>query len=314
MDDAGFLSAWDLNQAIARLALSRPDRMTVRSIGKSAMGRDILCLTVGGGERSALLLSGLMPDAPLGAVTLLRLVRILLLHRDLGEQARYTFHIVPCADPDGAYLNEDWLSGSLDLYHYARRCYRPVRRQTLLTEHLTRLMDDTQPDLLCILRNAVFEGPPFATASNDLLAYANGNGRPCAGLEIDTPLFPDADGALLKTILLGARDEMRAFVRLQLRAIGGQFLPGDPYAKALDGWLDSPLCALYAPAHLLSAIQQAFDTPSLLRPKALETAYALTDARLRMLCDAVDAAEYERPRVAELRDAQLKRVLEVMAG
>jgi hypothetical protein len=86
--------------------------------------------------------------------------------------ADWTWHIVPCVDPDGTRLNEGWFKGPFTRSNYARHFYRPraedqvewtfpfaykqayfdqVLPETLA---LMRLIDDVKPAFLCSLHNA----------------------------------------------------------------------------------------------------------------------------------------------------------------
>lgn len=312
----------EVNQAVANLAFQHPDRITMRQIGKSAMGRNILCHTIGNGPKQALLVSGLRADAPVGAMALLSLSRFLTENPEACAATGTTWHMVCCADPDGAVLNEDWFQSPYSLYQYARACYHPEAKKSIETQHIMRLIDELQPDYFCLLQNELFFGPLYEAAElsgqaqgalreaarrygfpqeacgeaarDGLIAYASGNGRRCASLLLQPPRFQQESGETLRAMLCAAREDIQAFLTQQLDDVHALLLPDNPYATALLDGLATNRVTLHGLGHLLGAIRQAFDGAAPSASKALETAYTLADARLRMLVSAIEAAsEFE---------------------
>lgn len=87
-------------------------------------------------------------------------------------------------------------------------------------------------------------------------------------------------------------------------------LGGDPYAAAFLQSNARTGGGLVSPGHLLGAIRQAFDGASPADARELEKAYMLVDARLRMLCDEIEAAaEYTPLPIDRMIEFQLACVL-----
>ncbi|NEE04046.1 murein peptide amidase A [Phytoactinopolyspora halotolerans] len=148
----------------------------LRRIGTSRLGEPLWALTVGDGPAQAVVFGGVHPNEPIGALTATHLARTLVDDDDLRERLGYTWHIVPCIDPDGARLNEAWFAGPYTRGHYARHFYRPAPdeqvewtfpfsykrayfdRMMPETVALMRLIDDTKPAFMCSLHNGEHGG------------------------------------------------------------------------------------------------------------------------------------------------------------
>lgn len=164
----------ELNREFSGLA----DRAAtpLRRIGTSRLGEPLWALTVGTGPAHAVVFGGVHPNEPIGALTATHLARTLIDDADLRERLGYTWHIVPCIDPDGARLNEGWFDGPYTRGHYARHFYRPAPdeqvewtfpfayknayfdRMLPETVALMRLIDDTKPAFMCSLHNGEHGG------------------------------------------------------------------------------------------------------------------------------------------------------------
>lgn len=145
----------------------------IREIGRSALGDPIRMVTVGSGERQALVFAGPHPNEPVGFLT----VRVLaeLLRDEPSLTTDWTWHLVGCVDPDGARLNEGWYRGPFTRRNYVRQLYRPPLHEQVEwtfpdpeaptaegvlpeTEALRRVIDEIRPDLMCSLHNREFGG------------------------------------------------------------------------------------------------------------------------------------------------------------
>ncbi|TXK17486.1 M14 family zinc carboxypeptidase [Homoserinibacter sp. GY 40078] len=159
-----------------RLASEHPALMTGRRIGTSRRGEPIPGYTIGSGQRSFLIVGGVHPNEPIGFRTALHLVGELLADPELLRASDATWHIVPCIDPDGARLNEEWYPTPEDRIFYARRFYRPEPDQQVEwtfptsykrayfdrmmpeTQALAREIDRVRPDLYVALHNGEMGG------------------------------------------------------------------------------------------------------------------------------------------------------------
>ncbi len=146
-------------------------------IGKSKGGYRILCAKIGSGRQNALIFGFPHPNEPVGSLTCLSLIKIILENKKL--QKRFTWYIIPCADPDGAKLNENWFKGKFSIRKYVNNFYRSrARLQTdwsFPVEYkdykfsdspqnvvaLRKLIEKTKPSLVYPLHNAGFSGAYF---------------------------------------------------------------------------------------------------------------------------------------------------------
>ncbi|WP_181274005.1 M14 family zinc carboxypeptidase [Brevibacterium oceani] len=133
----------DLDELIAGLdeiRLRHPDLVAVERIGTSRLGEDILVYTVSvdpvqdssaaaepvnGEPVNGLIVGGVHPNEPIGSVTILHLVDMLVRNDALRRRLRTRWHIVACADPDGMRLNHEWYDRPGDAEAYFRGFYRP---------------------------------------------------------------------------------------------------------------------------------------------------------------------------------------------
>jgi hypothetical protein len=164
----------ELNREFAEIAAKAGTAL--RRIGTSRLGEPLWALTVGTGPAQAVVFGGVHPNEPIGALTAIHLARTLVNDAALRGSLGYTWHIVPCIDPDGARLNEGWFDGPFTRGHYARHFYRPAGyeqvewtfpfsykdayfdRMMPETVALMRLIDDTKPAFMCSLHNGEHGG------------------------------------------------------------------------------------------------------------------------------------------------------------
>lgn len=167
------------------LAREHPTQVSIRSIGRSRLGESLRCLTVGDGPGNAVVIGLPHPGEPFGALTAIHFARRLAEDAALREQLGLTWHIVPCADPDGARLNEPWFVAPVTPGSYSRAFYRPALDEQVewtfpldgegepaLPEAraLKALLDQTRPVLQCSLHNSEGGGVYYylARAAPDL--------------------------------------------------------------------------------------------------------------------------------------------------
>ncbi|VVB60815.1 Zinc carboxypeptidase [uncultured archaeon] len=168
-----FLFVDELDKRLLKLA----GKNTVINLGKSAKGHPVLCTRLGSGKKNALIFGFPHPNEPIGSLTCLSLIK--LIKKEKSLQKKYTWYIVPCADPDGAKLNEGWFKGKFSVKKYARHFYRS--RETLQTDWsfpikykdyafdnpppnvvaLVKLMKAIKPDIVYPIHNDGFGGAYF---------------------------------------------------------------------------------------------------------------------------------------------------------
>lgn len=111
---------------IERIASAFPDLTQAETIGTTAQGRPLRTLSVGTGLRAAVVVGMPHPNEPTGSLGALRLAELLCQNDELRNQLGLRWIFLPCADPDGAALNESWFSGPFTLENYASGVYRPA--------------------------------------------------------------------------------------------------------------------------------------------------------------------------------------------
>ncbi|SDK37434.1 M14 family zinc carboxypeptidase [Nonomuraea jiangxiensis] len=176
---AAFPSVDTLQAELERLVAAHPGLVRSRRIGASRLGEPLYALTIGDGPRDAVIIADPHPNEPVGTLTSLALVRLLCEDWRLRAELGYRWHVVACADPDGARLNEGWYDRPGDRRAYAEHFYRPAPAEQVEwtfpltagdyrfdrtlpeTAALMRLMDDVRPALVCSLHNGEYQGAFF---------------------------------------------------------------------------------------------------------------------------------------------------------
>src|SRR5262245_11417764 len=171
-----FLTVDELNAGIDALATEFPSIASVRRIGSSRLGEPLRMLTIGGGPRNALVFAFPHPNEPIGGMTVQHLGRLLCEDAALRDELDFSWHFIPCIDPDGTRLNEGWFAGPFTRRHYARHFFRPAPDQQVEwtfplaykrayfdrtlreTEALMRIIDELRPELMYSLHNAEHGG------------------------------------------------------------------------------------------------------------------------------------------------------------
>lgn len=188
-------------------------------VGESRAGLPIHRVRVGLGERHVVVIGMPHPNEPIGGLACLRLAE--LVAEPFGSWADYTWHIIPCADPDGAVLNEGWFGGPFTRSTYALNVYRPPFEEqfewTFRREDLTEpglpstpesravmsIIDEVRPAVLATLYNGETGGfYTYVTDPVDALADIGRMARTLSGIpiergvvELEGPLM--ADGVFL---------------------------------------------------------------------------------------------------------------------
>ncbi|NUW44990.1 M14 family zinc carboxypeptidase [Nonomuraea rhodomycinica] len=195
------------------LAAAHPDLVRLRRIGTSRLGEPLRAATIGAGPHDAVIIGGPHPNEPIGALTVSALLRQLVEDTALREDFGFRWHLVPCADPDGARLNEGWYARPNDRRACAEHFYRPAEadqvewtfpltgedyffdRTLPETEALMRLMDEVKPAFVYSLHNGELQGAFYYLSRDDralaarLTAIATAEGLP---LHMGPPEVPGA--------------------------------------------------------------------------------------------------------------------------
>lgn len=164
-------------------------RVQVTPLGVSRLGRPIEMISLGEGDRDTLIVGVPHPNEPAGAVTVERLIA-LLLHSE-RERRGYRWHFIKAIDPEGLRLNGGWLKKPRCLGNYLENFFRPaLSRQPETTfplelpdcrfsactpenEAWQRAFELTRPELHATLHHCDFGGA-FYSLSRALPAALSG--------------------------------------------------------------------------------------------------------------------------------------------
>ncbi|GAA3438380.1 M14 family zinc carboxypeptidase [Kutzneria kofuensis] len=164
---------------VEKLTADRPEVCRTRRIGTSRLGEPLRMLSVGHGRRNALVVGCPHPNEPIGLHTVLDLAKRVAATPELREGMDFSWHFVPCIDPDGTRLNEGWFDGPLTIRNYHENFYRPAfddqpewtfpvlderaffDRTLPETQALARVIDELRPTFQYSLHNADFGGVFF---------------------------------------------------------------------------------------------------------------------------------------------------------
>lgn len=178
-----FKSVEELNEDSFMLARRMPDLVTLRKIGRSRNGEDIILLQIGKGSKEALLFACPHPNEPVGAMMLTYLSERLAEDKALRDMFDFRWNIIKCIDPDGTRLNEPWFKGPFTIGNFAADYYRPatyeqvewtfpVDYKTLKfdaplpeTRALMDIIVELKPDFMYSLHNSGFGGAFFYLSS-----------------------------------------------------------------------------------------------------------------------------------------------------
>jgi hypothetical protein len=184
-----FAGVDELNSQAARLADQFP-ATDLRQIGTSRLGEPLWCLTVGAGDRDAVVVALPHPNEPIGGLAAMHLAERLCRDAELVRRLDFRWHVVPCIDPDGTRMNEGWFGeGERLTREQFARCffreapdeqvewtfplaYKRAHFDRVLPESLAlmRLLDATQPAFMASLHNHELGGAYFyATRSTSAL-------------------------------------------------------------------------------------------------------------------------------------------------
>jgi hypothetical protein len=160
-------------------------RFTVEVAGTSANGLPIHHIRFGKGSVKALFAAFVHCPEPIGGLTVHGMIDLLRQGHPAVADADVEWHFVPCADPDGALLNEDWTQQPFSLQSYMRGLHNqeqadqidgsfPIRYKNLVFDQptpeakvLQGVIDKVRPDVFFSLHNA-FAGGTFFALKHDI--------------------------------------------------------------------------------------------------------------------------------------------------
>ncbi|CAF0843407.1 unnamed protein product [Rotaria sordida] len=155
-------------------ALQHSNLTRYQIVGHSRNAEAIPMLSIGNGSKSVLLYACPHPNEPIGSLLVDFLLDALFEHTTL--LMKYTWHLLPCVDPDGTRLNEGWFAGPFTIRHYAQYYYRPAVEEQVEwtfpithkkyswnkppneTQALMNAIQLAQPDFVYGLHNSGFGG------------------------------------------------------------------------------------------------------------------------------------------------------------
>jgi hypothetical protein len=158
-------------------------------------------LTVGQGPRNVLVVAGPHAnEAAVGGATVLRLAGRLAADRERGDDDGTAWHFLLCIDPDGAALNEPWVSGPYTLRRHFEHFFRPCAAEQPEwlpskgfaqdaalpeTRALLEVLDELRPVLQCSL-HGIDVGGSFVQLTRNVPGVPERIGKSAA--ELDIPL------------------------------------------------------------------------------------------------------------------------------
>ena len=179
-----FYTVDELDHQIQQLAKKYPDVIRTDIIGMSRNGHPIQAMIMGSGDKNALCFACPHPNEPIGAMTMIALGEIFCAHPEVLQETEFTWYLIPCIDPDGTRLNENWFKGPFSLMNYIKGFYRPPGNKQVEwtfpinirgakfdeplpeTQALMRLIDQLKPRFMFSLHNCAFGGAYWYLTDN----------------------------------------------------------------------------------------------------------------------------------------------------
>ena len=179
-----FVSVSELHALVE--GLDSQQGFVVSKAGESAAGMPIHHVQFGSGSTRALIVGGPHSMEPISSLSVYTLLTLLQRKLPALLQADVEWHIVPCIDPDGAVLNEDWTQKPLTLSSFIKGYYVAPRPQqvdfSFPIKHgridfdspcpeaavLQTIIDLVQPDFFFSLHNFGSVGGAWFSLSRDI--------------------------------------------------------------------------------------------------------------------------------------------------
>ncbi len=171
-----FLTPDGLDDELRQLHEASEGRTALDVIGASRGGHPLQTLTIGTGDRHAIVVGTPHPNEPTGGLAALTLGKMLLADSSVVDDLGLVWHLLPCADPDGMRLNAGWFGGPFTYAAYGLNIYRPpfpeqfewtFHRADLPrpglpplpeSEAVMTLLDEVRPELFVSMHNAEIGG------------------------------------------------------------------------------------------------------------------------------------------------------------
>lgn len=217
-----FYNTDELNEHSVNLASKYPDRVTIKKLGYSKLGKPIYCLKIGNGLKIALAYGTPHPNEPIGSMMLDTLCNLLVSDIHITKELDFTWYIIKSSDIDGLEKNKGWLKGPYTLTNYQHHFFRPAFDQqvewsfpvsyknyifnqpTPETICIMKLIEEIHPDFIYSLHNSGFGGAYwYITDGNDILFSSLKNAAkkqniPLSLGESETPYSPKFDDAIFQ--------------------------------------------------------------------------------------------------------------------
>lgn len=121
------LTIEELDANTRQLVADQPDRVRVTRVGESWNGRPIEMISLGDGTEGDVLVVGVPhPNEPLGALTVERMIALLLGPQGERERRGMRWHFIKAIDPEGLRLNGGWLKQPRTFRSYSAHFFRPA--------------------------------------------------------------------------------------------------------------------------------------------------------------------------------------------
>src|SRR5258705_13734752 len=98
---SGFLTIEELEANTRRLLDSGGAPVEIRQVGERWAGREIEMISIGNGDRDALVVGGPHPNEPVGAVTVERMLALMLGEEGDAVRRGFRWHFIKAIDPEG---------------------------------------------------------------------------------------------------------------------------------------------------------------------------------------------------------------------
>lgn len=157
----------------------------VKTVGQSRQGRPIHHVSFGKGAIKALFVAYPHCSEPVGGLTVFALLTLLKERNASLMCSDVEWHIVPCIDPDGAVLNEEWSQYDFEMERHMRGFHKqeprdqvelsfPIQYKRLRFAQsvpegrvLQRVLNEVRPDFYYSLHNA-WSGGAYFLLSRDI--------------------------------------------------------------------------------------------------------------------------------------------------
>lgn len=174
-----FKSVKELRKESWQIAKDCPNWVDFLVYGSSVKGNELYCLKIGKGKINVLILGFPHSNEPFGGTFSIYYAKKLASDEDNLD--KFTFWIIPCADPDSALLNEEWFTKNYSflnevIYNYRNKANNQIdwtfpvkikrnnkviykyRNPPPKTKALIKLIDKIKPSFLFPLHNSEFGG------------------------------------------------------------------------------------------------------------------------------------------------------------